>query len=58
MIEIEKVSFKYSGSSDYALRDVNLSIDRASITAIVGRNGAGKSTLLRLLNGLIPHFYE
>jgi energy-coupling factor transporter ATP-binding protein EcfA2 len=58
LIEIEKVSFKYSGSSDYALRDVNLSIDRASITAIVGRNGAGKSTLLRLLNGLIPHFYE
>ena len=58
MIEIERVSFKYSGSNEYALKDLSLSISRPSITAIVGRNGAGKSTLLRLLNGLIPHFYE
>ncbi len=58
MIEMKKVSFRYRGSSHYALKNINLNIKRYEITAIVGRNGAGKSTLLRLLNGLIPHFYE
>jgi phosphate transport system ATP-binding protein len=33
-----------------AIRDVNLDIQRRSITAIIGPSGCGKSTLLRALN--------
>lgn len=36
-----------------ALRDINLSVNRAEITALLGPNGAGKSTLLKVLAGMI-----
>lgn len=35
------------------LRDLSLSFDRGTVTAVVGRSGAGKTTLLGVLNGLI-----
>ncbi|NQT22588.1 MAG: ABC transporter ATP-binding protein [Candidatus Omnitrophica bacterium] len=35
-----------------AVKDVNLSIERASRIAIIGQSGAGKSTLLHILGGL------
>lgn len=40
------------GSSDYvwALKDVNLDIQKGSAVGIIGKNGAGKSTLLKLLS--------
>lgn len=36
-----------------ALKNINLSIEEGSISAIVGPNGAGKSTLLKLLVNLL-----
>ncbi|HBN73598.1 MAG TPA: phosphate ABC transporter ATP-binding protein [Sutterella sp.] len=39
----------YYGSVQ-ALKDINLSIDSASITALIGPSGCGKSTFLRSLN--------
>lgn len=37
-----------------ALDGVDLSVERGSITAVLGVNGAGKTTLLRAISGLLP----
>jgi phosphonate transport system ATP-binding protein len=37
----------------YALRGVNLDVQRGSVTMVVGRSGSGKTSLLKALNGLV-----
>lgn len=37
----------------YALRGVSLTLEKGTITAILGNNGAGKSTILKTVMGLI-----
>ena len=36
------------------LREVSISVERASVTTIIGPNGAGKSTLIKAVAGLVP----
>ena len=50
-IEINNVSFRYSETMPYVLRNLSLKIRKGEYVAIVGRTGCGKSTLLRLLLG-------
>src|SRR2546423_15582361 len=38
----------------YALRDVDLDVEREKLTAVMGRSGSGKSTLMHLLAELGP----
>ena len=47
-IEFKNVSFSYK-SGNYALKNLNFSIDGNSVVALVGHNGAGKSTIIKLL---------
>jgi len=58
IVSLKNVSFKYSNSSFYALRDINLEIFEGDFLLITGPSGCGKTTLIRLLNGLIPNYYE
>ncbi len=48
-IELERVSFRYSSTDSYVLKDVSFAIPKGKMTAIVGASGSGKSTLVSLL---------
>ncbi len=48
----ENVSFRYSESEQYALKNVNIKIKSGEKLLVVGKNGAGKSTFVKLLCGL------
>lgn len=48
-LEFKNVSFKYSGSSDYALKGISFKIRNNETISIVGENGAGKTTLAYLI---------
>lgn len=48
-IHLEKLSFKYTGSDQMVLEDLDLEIPSQQVTAIVGVSGSGKTTLMKLL---------
>lgn len=52
MVELRGVSFSY-GPGSASVDDIDLSVKRGEILALVGQNGAGKTTLTKLLNGLL-----
>jgi|GEM_PF-1098308 len=52
-IQIQSVTFCYSGRSRQALRNVNLQVFHGMMVALVGSNGAGKTTLLSMLPRLL-----
>ena len=59
MIEFKDVSFQYEqGSSKGKIKNINLTIHDGEVVLICGESGCGKTTLTRLINGLIPHYYE
>ena len=58
LIEFTKLSFSYKGIEKSALREINLKIPKGQCVLLCGPSGCGKTTLARLVNGLIPHFFE
>lgn len=50
---LHNVSFRYPGSVQCILNNVNLTIKRGTSTAIVGPSGSGKTTLADLVLGLL-----
>jgi len=55
VITLDNVSWTYSRSKEWALKNISLTIEEGEFIAVIGENGAGKTSLCRLLNGLIPH---
>ena len=49
MLKIEQLSHQYS--SQWAIKDINISISNKGIYGLLGANGAGKSTILNILSG-------
>lgn len=48
-IEYKNVSFKYPSRDTMVLKNINLTVKKSEVLAIVGMSGAGKSTLADLL---------
>ncbi|MBM80960.1 MAG: ABC transporter ATP-binding protein [Planctomycetaceae bacterium] len=53
-LSFDSVTFRYPGSSNVALEDVNLNIRSGETVALVGPSGAGKTTLCNL----VARFYD
>lgn len=51
-VELKAVIKRFGQTT--VLQDVDLSVEKGEIIAIIGRSGSGKSTLLRCINGLEP----
>lgn len=49
IIELKKLSFRYSGEDKEILSDIDLAIEEGGFYVICGASGSGKSTLLRQL---------
>ena len=49
-IEFKHVYYQYSADKNYALSDISLELEKATVVAIVGPSGSGKSTLIDLLS--------
>jgi branched-chain amino acid transport system ATP-binding protein len=52
MLEVQRLSAGYGRAR--VLFDIDLTVERGEIVALLGRNGAGKSTTLKAIMGLIP----
>lgn len=53
-IDFQNVSFRYDNSSDWVLKNIQLTIQPGETIAFVGMSGGGKSSLISLL----PRFYD
>ena len=53
-ITLQDISYRYAENSPNILKDVDLALNKGSISGIVGASGAGKSTLIGVLLGLLP----
>ena len=56
VLEIKNISYSYSKNTPFeikALNNVNLSIKKGSLTAVIGHTGSGKSTLIKMFNALL-----
>lgn len=53
-IAFRDVSFRYAGSSHYALKNVSFTVEQGQKVALVGESGGGKTTVA----GLISRFWD
>lgn len=51
---LSNVTFRYPGSDNPVLDNINLTIPYDSAVALIGASGAGKSTLADIIMGLLP----
>ena len=60
MVTFNNVSFAYSNEEQKVatLSNINLTIEPGECVVLCGDSGCGKTSMIRLINGLIPSYYE
>ena len=58
MISLKNVYYTYAGGETETLKGVDLELKEGECLLLTGESGCGKSTITKMINGLIPHFYE
>ncbi len=59
MLNLDKVNYKYNQSDAVtSIEDVSLTVSPGECVVLCGRSGSGKTTMTKLINGLIPNYYE
>jgi len=54
-LEFKNLSFKYPGTNEFVLRDINFKVEPGQTIALVGASGGGKSTLANLVSRFYSH---
>jgi len=54
MISITNLSKKYKNAEEYAVKNLNLTINDGEVFGFIGSNGAGKSTTIKCIIGILP----
>lgn len=57
MLELKNINFCYEGQQ-HGLKDINLHIQAGELVVLTGSSGCGKTTLTKIINGLIPQYYQ
>lgn len=52
LLKMNGITKSFNGVT--VLQDVNLTVGRGEVHALLGENGAGKSTLMNVLTGVFP----
>ena len=52
-IAIENIAYRYPNQSQYAVKDLSLSLKKGDSIAFIGKSGAGKTTLVDIILGLL-----
>ena len=58
VIEFDNVSFSYGTQTERSISNINFKVKEGEFVLLTGQSGSGKTTITRLINGLIPHFFE
>jgi ABC-type multidrug transport system fused ATPase/permease subunit len=53
-VGLEKVAFQYSETSEWILRDVNVTLGRGDLVGFIGASGVGKTTLIDVFLAILP----
>ena len=58
MISVKNLSFTYLNSKSKNLQIDSLQVAKGECLVLCGKSGSGKTTFARLLNGLVPEYYQ
>ena len=58
MITCKDVSFTYGADAAGGVRNLNFTIPDGQVVVLCGESGCGKTTITRLINGLVPLYFE